>query len=175
MDIKRVNELVSLLKDNKYEYFDEFYEITKEYIFYNIVKIVNSFSDAEDILQDTYIYFLKKVNTIKNGSSPIGYLLLTAKHKAIDFIRKNKRVVNDEEYINYHYYTEYKPTNNHLINDLKEKLNKEDLELLILHVLDGLTHKEIAKLYDKPIGTILWRYNKIINFLRKELDYENYR
>ncbi|MGM9971078.1 MAG: RNA polymerase sigma factor [Anaeroplasmataceae bacterium] len=175
MDLNRINELFLYLKNNELSYFDEFYNMTNQYIFYNIVKIVDSFEDAEDILQDTYIYFLNKINTISKNSSPVGYLLLTAKHKAIDFLRKQKRVVFSEDYINYNYHVDFNPNDNSLIKALKEKLEKEDLEIIILHVIDGLTFKEISKLKDKPLGTILWKYNKIIKDLREELNYEDFR
>ena len=175
MDLKRIDELFLYLKNNELSYFDEFYNMTNEYIFYNIIKIVDSFEDAEDILQDTYIYFLNKINTINKNSSPIGYLLLTAKHKSIDFLRKNKKLLFSEEYINYHYYVDFNPSDNSIIKILKEKLSKEDLEIIILHVIDGLTFKEIAKRKDKPLGTILWKYNEIIKNLRKELHYEDFR
>ena len=175
MDVNRINDLFLHLKNNELNYFDEFYELTSEYIFYNIVKIVDSFEDAEDILQDTYIYFLNKIDSINKNSSPIGYLLLIAKHKAIDFLRKQKRVIISEEYINYNYYVEYTKSDNKLIAILKEKLSKEDLEIIILHILDELTFKEISKLKNIPLGTVLWKYNKIIKYLRKELNYEDFR
>lgn len=175
MELDRINELFIYLKNDDLSYFDEFYNMTNQYIFYNIVKIVDSFEDAEDILQDTYIYFLKKIKTISKNSSPVGYLLLTAKHKALDFLKKQKRVVFSEEYINFNYYVEFNSDDNALIKVLKEKLPKEDLELIILHVIDGLTFKEISKLKNKPMGTILWKYNKIIKELREELNYEDFR
>lgn len=175
MELDRINELFMYLKNDDLSYFDEFYNITNQYIFYNIVKIVDSFEDAEDILQDTYIYFLKKIKNISKDSSPVGYLLLTAKHRALDFLKKQKRVVFSEEYINFNYHVDFNPNDNALIKTLREKLPKEDLELIILHVIDGLTFKEISKLKNKPLGTILWKYNKIIKDLREELNYEDFR
>lgn len=175
MDLDRINQLITYLKNDDLSYFDEFYNLTYEYIFYNIVKIVDSFEDAEDILQDTYIYFLKKIKSINKNSTPIGYLLLTAKHKSIDFLRKSKKVISNEEYINFHYYVEYEKIDNGLINNLKDILKKEDLEIIILHVIDGLTFKEISKLKSIPLGTILWKYNSLIKKLREELDINDYR
>ena len=175
MNIDRINELFICLKNNELNYFDEFYNLTHEYIFYNIVKIVDSFEDSEDILQDTYIYFLNKIGTINRNSSPSGYLLLTAKHTAIDFLIKQNRLIFSEDYINYNYYVEYTKSDNGLIKILNEKLSKEDLEIIILHVLDELTFNEISKFKNIPLGTILWKYNKIIKYLRKELNYEDFR
>ena len=41
MDLDRINQLITYLKNDDLSYFDEFYNLTYEYIFYNIVKIVD--------------------------------------------------------------------------------------------------------------------------------------
>lgn len=175
MNLERISELFIQLKNKDLSAFDEFYNLTNKYIFYNIVKIVDDFADAEDILQDTYVYFLNKLNSIKGNSTPVGYLLLTAKHKSYDFMKKNKRIINDEEYINLHYYENIDPYKNELITKIKQLLPEDDVEIIILHVINELTFKEISKILKKPLGTILWNYNKNIKFLEKELNINDYR
>ena len=47
-------------------------------------------------------------------------------------------------------------------------LSKEDRDLIILHDLSGLKHREIAAMYQMPLGTVIARYNRSIRKLRKE-------
>ncbi|MFI3163915.1 MAG: sigma-70 family RNA polymerase sigma factor [Bacillota bacterium] len=54
-------------------------------------------------------------------------------------------------------------------NSLISTLNEFQKEIITLKVLGGLTHKEIAMLMNKPIGTIQWTYNMSIKTLRKKL------
>ena len=54
------------LQNNDQSYFDAFYQLTKKQVFYNIVSIVKNYDLSEDILQETYIQFLKNINKINN-------------------------------------------------------------------------------------------------------------
>jgi len=49
-----------------------------------------------------------------------------------------------------------------------ETLPAEDRNLIIMHDLSGLKHREIAKLLDMPLGTVLARYHRGIRKLQKE-------
>ena len=51
----------------------------------------------------------------------------------------------------------------------KKILNSEELEIVLLYVVSGYKHREIAKILDKPLGTILWSYNNSIKKLKKAL------
>ena len=53
------------------------------------------------------------------------------------------------------------------------KLNEKEREIVILHMIDNLKFKEIAKMKDKPLGTILWLYNKAIKKLKRKVEEEN--
>lgn len=45
-------------------------------------------------------------------------------------------------------------------------LKDEQKEVVALKILGGYTHKEIAEMLDKPLGTVLWLYNTSIKKLR---------
>ena len=47
-------------------------------------------------------------------------------------------------------------------------LSQEDRDLIILHDVGGMKHREIAKLLDMPLGTVTARYNRGIRKLQKE-------
>ena len=61
-----------------------------------------------------------------------------------------------------------------LINDLLKSLDDTSKEIVILHVINELKFKEIAKIVNKPLGTVLWIYNKAIKTLKGELENEWY-
>lgn len=50
--------------------------------------------------------------------------------------------------------------------DMISPLNAKQKQIVTLKVLGGMSHKEIAKMLDKPIGTIQWTYNRSIKKLR---------
>lgn len=56
-----------------------------------------------------------------------------------------------------------------ILHRAKLLISEKEFEIVILHVINGYTHKEISKLINKPIGTVTWAYNNAIKKLQKGL------
>lgn len=167
-------ELVSRLKSNDMSAFDELYELTKKAVFYNIYSVTQNHMASEDIMQETYIKMLENLRKIKDNTNPIGYLLKISKNLAIDYMRKSKREVFLDQYENEAVYGSIEEKidySDHLIIEMKKILNETELQVVLLHVLNGMTHKEISEALKKPIGTITWTYNQAIKKLKEGLNY----
>lgn len=76
MNYERFKRLIGKLKRGKQEYFDEFYELTKGAVYYKIKSYgsVDS-AAAEDIMQETYVSFLKHIDSADENGNPLAYLL----------------------------------------------------------------------------------------------------
>lgn len=55
-----------------------------------------------------------------------------------------------------------------VLEKMFEHLSTEDRNLIIMHDIGGLKHREIAKLLDMPLGTVMARYHRGIRKLQKE-------
>ena len=86
-------------------------------------------------------------------------------------IINKKRVINDEEYI-YSIKEESKTDVPNLFY-LLDYLDEKQREIVILHIIDNLKFKEIAKMKEMPLGTVLWLYNKAIKKLKRKVEEEN--
>jgi RNA polymerase sigma factor (sigma-70 family) len=171
-DIKHLNNLVQRLQAGENSCFDEFYERTKKFIYFSIVKIVDDYTIGEDLLQETYLYFLDHLASIKTDSSPIGFLLITAKHLALDHVRKRKREVMIDEIPSSYYLVDQSPQG--IVEEVKRLLSKEEASIVLLHSVEELTFKEIATYLAKPLGTVQWKYNEAMKKLRKEITPDAY-
>ena len=49
-------------------------------------------------------------------------------------------------------------------------LEFEDRQIVVLHALTGMKHREIAELLDMPVGTVLSKYKRSLEKMRKELE-----
>lgn len=171
MDLELIN-LVKHLQKEEMEFFDEFYNLTKKKVFYMCYSIIKDTDDSEDILQDTYIKFLKYKNKVKLDGNILSYLLEIAKNLSLNFIKKQKKFEKLNENIEIEDSTE-KKTNymeTELVINMKKILNDFEFQIVILHVVSELTHKTISELLGKPLGTITWSYNNAILKLRRNLD-----
>ena len=58
--------------------------------------------------------------------------------------------------------------NRMVLEKMFEVLSQEDRNLIILHDVSGMKHREIAEVMGMPLGTVLARYNRGIRKLQKE-------
>lgn len=168
MNYERFKRLIGKLKRGKQEYFDEFYELTKGAVYYKIKSYgsVDS-AAAEDIMQETYVSFLKHIDSADENGNPLAYLLTIAGNKTIDELRKNGRFDKeiDPEELNIKT-TEVYSHDMPLVETCRKKLSPEDFGLLELTVIYGYKRTEVAKMLDKPISTVNRRYNDLLKKIK---------
>ena len=167
MDLK---ELLIQLQNDKMEYFDEFYNLTKNKVFYMAYSILQDYHLSEDILQDTYIKFLKHKKKVKVDGNILSYLLEISKNLSLNYVKKHKKVVNIDNIV-FKYEEQYQEEFEELklVKDMKKILNENEFQIVILKIINELTNNEIAQLLNKPLGTVLWTYNNAIKKLRRDL------
>ena len=89
---ERIKVLFRCLQNNQMEYFDEFYNLLKQKIFYNIFSLTKSYPLSEDLLQETFVKFLQNLQNINSDDSVQGYLMLLSRNLTLDYFKKNNRV-----------------------------------------------------------------------------------
>ena len=125
---------------------------------------------SEDLLQETYVKFLTNIKNIDDKVYVLGYLMVMSKNITLDYFKKNNRIetLNEEDIS----FEDNKIHETMLVSKIKEILNDIEFKMLILHILGELTFNEIKDIVKKPLGTVLWIYNKSLKKVRKELNYE---
>lgn len=150
--------------------FAPFYELTKKRVYFLIYSYLKDYAASEDLLQDTYISFLENLKKISCRLNPISYLLQIAKNKAIDELRKRSPQVElDKDDTAELIGSEDPPQEESgtLLQEIKSLLNPFEFQVYTLHVLSGLSFKEIAKIVKRPIGTLTYTYSETIDKLQK--------
>lgn len=168
VDKEVVTKLIMQTQNGSEDAFNELYFLTNNLVYSAIINIINSEELAQELVQETFLKLLQtKMKSDENGFS---YLITIAKNLAINTYNKRKREVyiNFEEEENLYRDDLFKEHDYSDLNELMQKnLTEHQIELIKLHLFDGLTHKEIALKYNMPIGTIMWQYNEAVKALRK--------
>ena len=167
-----IEEFVNEFRNADYSHFDLFYNETKRTVFFSILSIVKDTSAVEDLMQDTYVKFLENIN--KYTETNINAYLSTMAHNiAINYYNKEKRLVHDEEIIDYQQAPEGMSKEDKYqyveVMEMLKDLDDISREVVILHTINDLKFKEIARIIDKPLGTVLWIYNKAIKDLKRKV------
>ncbi len=154
-------------KDN--QAFEVIYESTRKGVFSIIISIVSNKAVTEDLMQDTYMKMIERIHQYKRGKNFYAWLLQIAKNTALDYYRKEKRMnVYDPQQHEYLFDSEYTESNDFAVLDMVKSLEEEEKQVVLLRVVSDLKFKEIASVLERPIGTILWIYNKAIKKLQEE-------
>ncbi len=167
-----LNRLVRRLKQGDQSVFDSIYELTYRQVFFVILPILNDRQLTEDIMQDTYLKMLKSLQNYKEKNF-LAYLLTIARNLAINAYNRRKREtfidcieIGDSEY-SFMDQVELNAEKADLIRKMLDCLDEAEKNVILLYNIENLTHREIAMILDKPLGTITWIYQKAVTKLKK--------
>lgn len=138
----------------------------KDKIYSFVLMYVGNQQTAEDILQETIIDVFSCAGSYKRFDNPKAWILTIARNKAVSSIRavSKETALDDEISLPFTFENEIDSKLN--VISMLSGLSLQEREIIVLHVISGLKHKEIAKLLNLPIGTVCWKYNDAIKKLR---------
>ena len=154
-----------------------FEELVKRYqikLLYFVLRIINSETDAEEIVQDTFVKIYSKIERIDVSKKFSTYLFEIAKNAAFSQLRKKKReVALDKAYA----LGEEDRSLENLIRSedavglrkAVSKLSDQHRQVLELYYFKDFSYKQIATRLHMPINTIRTHLRRAKVALRKEL------
>lgn len=171
-----LNVLVRSLQQGNVDAFDEIYALTHKPVYYTILGILHDSSLSEDIMQDTYMKFLKNPSAYHEDNF-MAYLVTIARNLAINEYNSRKRteLSDDLEWsrnLSYEGSIEIDAEHKQLIEKGLSALDEFEKSVVLLYNISNLTHKEIAAVLQKPIGTITWTYSKALKKIREAIKEE---
>ena len=148
----------------------------KDKLIYFICRYVKSIDIAEDIAQDVYVYLLIHKENYDFEYSLKTYLFTIAKSKSLNYLKREKKIVQINENDIYDMQTlEERVFLNERKNNLKQaikKLKPEYQNAVYLADIEELSYKEIGKIMQKSesgIKVLIYRARKSLEeILRKE-------
>lgn len=127
-----------------------------------ILRIIRNRTDAEDVLQETFLQVWNQAARFDpNRSAPDVWLLLIARSRAVDRLRK-RRLTTKEELPDPATHTEpdtglIRQEDAAKLHTALEQLPHEQRELIRRAFYCGLTHEQIAIELNLPLGTVKTR------------------
>lgn len=155
----KVNDGVELLYKN---YFGNMYGIA-----FSILKNEN---DSRDAVHNVIVKLLSLNIENFSHTNELGWLYTVVKNESLDLLKGNSRVLPLCEHMKIN--EAYEDEQIKAVMDFDDfqkiiaKLDKDRQAVLTLKVLGGFTHREIAEILGKPIGTVQWLYATSISSLK---------
>lgn len=171
-----INDIESLMIDlsnGDQNALDQLYLSTKSAVFGLALSILKNFSDAEDVLHDTFISLYVNAPNYQANGKPLSYILTITRNACLKKIRADKKLkpIDENEidaFFKSHNLDAANVAENRLIiKECFELLNDEERQILVMHAVGGLKFREVSTLIDIPLPTVLSKYNRAIKKLQK--------
>ena len=134
-------------------------------------RFTHSRAEAEDIVQDAFVRFWRRQNSIDNR----GLLYATVRSTALDRLRSNRRRARREATVALDGEEHFEPSfgeleeNQRRLAEAVERLPNEQREVVTLKIWNELTFAEIGQVLEISQNTAASRYRYALEALRKTL------
>ena len=138
-----------------------------------ILSFLKNPEEAEDVLQDTYIKICQSAGLYRPMGKPMAWIFTIARNLALMKLRTRSREADLEEYEWDNLSdgkSDFHVEDRAVLEAAMDKLGKDESQIVMLHAVAGMKHREIAEMYDMPLATVLSKYNRALKKLQKELE-----
>ena len=165
MTDERLKMLLQQLRNGDQRAFSDIYQEMKVPVFTVLVRMTGDRSLAEDLLQEV---FLKIYQQPPQVEKPRAYLFRMTRNLAVDVLRRSQPTesLEEQEHLGITYDSDVKLD----LEQAFSMLMLQERQLVAFHLSAGLTFREVAAIVERPLGTVLWQYQKAIGKLRMMLD-----
>ena len=152
--------------------FEQFYLNTRSSVYSFALSILKNTHDAEDVLHDCYIAVWHGAGNYRSQGKPLAWMMTITRNLCLQQIRTHQRTEDfpqDEWELHLSDNGELTIEDKSVLSACMEMLSEQERQIITLHAVSGFKHREIAELLDRPLPTVLSKYNRAIKRLKKYL------
>ena len=172
-DPQQLEELMAGLATGDRESLAQLYHRTRAAVYGLALSILGSGHDAEDVTQDTYVTAWEKCHLYRPQGTPMAWLLTITRNLARMKLRDRGRTqdLGEEQW---HAIPAQSPSvtpeDRAVLEAALSILSDQERQIVMLHAAAGLKHREIAKLLELPLPTVLSKYRRALSKLKNKLE-----
>lgn len=171
----QLDDLITRMAQGDKEALASLYETTKAAVYGFALSVLKDVDHAEDITQDSFIQLYHSAGTYRSQGKPMAWIITITRNLALSRLREQSRnlplaethltrlshnpMVDQEDLLT--------------LDTLLSLLGDQERQIVTLHALTGLKHREISQLLSLPLPTVLSKYHRAIKKLNaawKEAD-----
>jgi RNA polymerase sigma-70 factor (ECF subfamily) len=161
------DQLLQRASRGEAEAFETLYRRHRDWVHRLAWRFTGNEQDALDVLQEAFIYLLKKLPDLHLTASMTTFLYPVVKHLSLN-LRRRRGVGTDEELLLSIPDPATQPTPRTELAATLATLPTDQREVVLLRFVDDLTLDEIAQALDVPTGTVKSRLHRALETLRRD-------
>lgn len=168
-------KLLLLVAKGDKEAFHRLYQNTDKSIYGFILSIVKNPTDAEELMQETYLKVWTSAGSYHSQGKPLAWMFTIARNLCYMRFRDQKH----EADVGLSELSEMETADlcpqiedaadKLVLNAALHHLSEEERQIVLLRTAAGMKHREIAADLELPLATVLSKYNRAMKKLQKIL------
>lgn len=145
------------------------YNQTRAAVYGFALSLLKNPCDAEDAAHDTYLHIWRAAGSYTAQGKPLAWIFTITRRLALMRLREQARLAplpDSEDRDRFAHVPAVDATDRLLLEALLDNLSDEERQIVVLHAMTGLKHREIAEILDLPLSTVLSKYNRALKKLR---------
>lgn len=165
-----LDRLIAKIADNDKEALAQLYNETRSGVYAYALSILKDRHDAEDVLQDCYLCIRSAAKNFIPCGKPMAWILTITKHLCLKLLEQKKYATSltyDQAAPN------TDPDDKLVIEGCLKLLSDTERQIVVLHAVSGIKHRDIALIMELPLATVLSKYHRALKKMKKYLGKEN--
>ena len=168
-----LDEHIARIADGDKSALAAFYQHVRTAVYSYALSLLKNRADAEDVLHDTILEVWRSAAKYESMGKPMAWVMTITRNLCFKILAKRSRVTDEppDELI--------LPDDAGMTDEDRvvllacmDELADDEREIVIMHAISGLKHREIAAILKQPLSTVISRYNRAIKKLRVKLSEE---
>lgn len=179
-NIQNLQNAIKTKDRDKIESAFEMFYINNYKLVCNLVKqYVNSSSDVEDIVSESFLTFFNNLNKLDFQQNPAGYFSVIIKNTTINYLKskqmrnRNNCVFNNE--LIYNLSDSHQQNNiREIIEVIKEISDGVDVDIEIYRLVYRYRYKKIAHILNMNLNTVKSKHLRTMKKLKERIDQDDF-
>lgn len=174
MDPHDLEELLRQIALGSQQAFEELYRATDSAIYGYALSLMRNHHEAQDVMMDTYLKIRCAAHLYMPMGKPMAWILTITKNIARTKLRSAGRQIPLDDLEETTPSFDQDSEEAVALEQAMKVLGDQERQILILHAVTGLKHREIAEMLGMPLATVLSKYARSLKKLKKALEEDNF-
>lgn len=149
---------------------EEFYYRTSASVYGFALSVLKNAQDAEDIMHDFYVLVWSAAGKYRPDGKPMAWVLTVTRNLCLQKLREYRRR-SDIPQEDWETYISGNPNmsaeDKMILSECLKNLSDGERQIVMLHTVSGFKYREIAKILELPLSTVLSKHNRALKKLQK--------
>lgn len=177
IDRRELDRLLLAVGTGDREALGQVYGCTRGAVYAAALGVLGNHHAAQDVTQDAFVRLWEAAPSYRSQGSPMAWILTVTRNLALTALRQEGRTegLSPEAWEAIPGGEGPEEAEDRLVlKAAMGALDETERQVILLHAVSGLKHREIAALMDRPLSTVLSKYNRGLKKMKKQLEGEEH-